>query len=391
MNEVKGMHGTNSSSWAFHNPVELIFGEGCLNSALPALQSGRILLITTPGMVRRGTVDEILKLLSGCEVVVCDQVLPNPDMATLDALAEEYRRMKPFDLVLGLGGGSAIDTAKIIAFLLGTPADFTLEAHFVAGRSLPEQLAPLPVVAIPTTSGTGSEVTPFATVWDTKAKKKYSLASDSLFPKKAILDPCMTYGLPWDTTLYTGLDALCQACESIWNRNANPLTLNHAMHAAKLAWDALHHGENILEQKVLRRKMMEASLFAGLAISHTRTALCHSMSYPITSHYGIPHGLACGFTMPAVLEFNNEYDDGRLAALAVYLGSDHAESLAERLYLLFDLLHLKDHLGKFKIPARLPDEIFSKMIAPGRADNNLRQITVNDIRQFFQNIYIKLF
>lgn len=374
-----------SAPWQFYNPVKLEFGVGCVAQTLAALPCQRVLLVTSAGMVRRGTAAAITSILGDREIHVCDAVVPNPDMAILDLLAEKNRAMGPFDGVVALGGGSVIDTGKIIAALLGMPPGFSLRGHFLQNLSIPTGFLPVPLYAIPTTSGTGSEVTPFATVWDMHGKRKYSLAGSFMFPQSALLDPAMTYGLPWDVTLYTGLDAMCQAFESIWNRNANPLSLSHAMHAAGLAWRALHQGKGILEHDLLRSDLMEASLFAGLAISHTRTALCHSMSYPLTIHYGIPHGLACGFTMPSVLEYNKACDDGRLADLADYLDAGGVDDLVNLLCQLFAQLELRKHLRAFGLPEQLPDGLYAEMVTPGRSDNNLRPVSAAAIRGVFNH------
>lgn len=378
------MSDKSAMPWSFHNPVKLEFGDGCLSRALAKTPYRRILFITSPGMVRRGTADQILSILDGREVDVCDAVVPNPEMTALDSLAEQYRGMKPFDGVIAMGGGSAIDTAKIIAAMLGMPGDFSLRGYFLEDRPVPDQCSPIPMVAIPTTAGTGSEVTPFATVWDKKGNRKYSLAGSFMFPEKAILDPETTSNLPWDTTLYSGLDALCQAFESIWNRNANPLTLGHAMHAALLAWRSLHQGDAILEQKALRRDMLEASLFAGLAISHTRTGLCHAMSYPLTLHYGLPHGLACGFSMPSVLELNLPHDDGRFEILASALELKSPLEIINSLSDLLKRLKIKKILGNYGFTGSVPKEMIDQMIYPGRSNNNLAKVTHQDVKYILE-------
>ncbi len=360
------------ADWAFYNPVRIRFGVGCVPEGVAALPYRRILLVTSAGMIKRGTVAWLTQISGGAITEVYADVSPNPEMASLDKLAARYRS-HGFDAIVALGGGSALDTAKILGVLLGTPKDFTLQAHFLEKRPVP--VAPsLPVVAIPTTAGTGSEVTPFATVWDAKAVKKYSLADARMFPEHAWVDPILTKDMPWLVRLSTGLDALCQALESIWNRNANPVTLGYALRAAKLAWGALQNGESFGASPPQRSAMAEASLLAGLAISQTRTALCHSMSYPITARFSLAHGLACGFAMPAVLRFNLPADDGRLSGLAQQLGHPDAAGLADSLAALLRQLQVRDFvipaIGGFgQLKALIPD-----MITPGRADNNLRTV-----------------
>ena len=243
----------------------------------------------------------------------------------------------------------------------------------------------VPFIAVPTTSGTGSEVTPFATVWDSDEKKKYSLTHPGMFANLALLDPQFTFDLPWDVTVSTGLDAFCQGLESIWNRNSNPVSSVFALRAVKMAWDVLRQGKAICNNHELRAQLMQSSLFAGIAISQTRTALCHSMSYPITLHFRVPHGLACGFSIPAVLRFNEKTDDGRLFRLATMLGFSTVEHFACEIELMLMNLGVPKMLRSF---IQSPDQVLnitSEMITPQRAGNNLRSPSFADIKQILHS------
>lgn len=365
-------------NWTYHNPVTVLFGSGISLTVVTALPYRRMLLVTSSGMTQRGKVRRFVDASRGAIADIYDGVSPNPEMSALDDLAQRYRS-GGFDAIVALGGGSALDTAKILSVLLCTPEAFTLRAHFLEGVPIPDAAA-VPVIAIPTTAGTGSEVTPFATVWDARAVKKYSLAHARMFPVRAVLDPDLTYDLPWDVTLSTGMDALCQALESIWNRHANPITLGFAMRSVKLAWPALAKGERLMQSLAARADLMEASLLAGLAISHTRTALCHSMSYPVTARFGLPHGLACAFTMPAVLRFNASADDGRLAALATQQGFSSVGQFCTALETLLIRCGLDGQLARRGIAAVRLAELVPEMFNPGRVDNNLRPAGAAEIQ-----------
>ena len=160
----------------------------------------------------------------------------------------------------------------------------------------------IPVISIPTTAGTGSEITPYSTIWDMEEKKKYSLNIPELFPEIAIYDPSLTLTVPKDITIQTGLDALSHSLESIWNKNATPVTLSYAVKSAKLIINNLADLSNDLNNLSLRSNMMMACMYAGMAISNTQTAIAHAMSYHVTSHKGIPHGIACSFTLPMIID-----------------------------------------------------------------------------------------
>ncbi len=191
-----------------------------------------------------------------------------------------------------------MDAAKVLAAAKG---DFdTVRRHLETGKD-GDALGRTPIIAIPTTAGTGSEVTSWATVWDTVAMKKYSLARETLYPEAALVDPLLTLGLPRAITISTGLDALSHALESIWNVNANPVSSSLAEVAAREVIEALPLLADDLRNEALRTRLARASLFAGLAFSNTRTALAHSLSYHLTLHHGVSHGIACSFSLPMVM------------------------------------------------------------------------------------------
>lgn len=370
---------TRQPDWSYHNPVDIHFGAGQL-AELPSLtQRRRALLVTTSGFSRRGIATQVADLLAPARPIVFDQVQPNPDVQQIERAGQELQGQH-VEVVIGLGGGSAIDTAKALSVILAYDAPGMLRAHLQAGTPLAPVTA-LPLIAIPTTAGTGSEVTSFATIWDHQQQQKYSLARSDLYPRVALIDPTLTLSLPADMTIATGLDALAQGFEAIWNRGATPLTTLYAQQAIALVFETLPRVAGELGNLELRSQMLEASLLAGLAIAKTRTALSHSMSYPITARYGVPHGLACGFTLPAILEFNAAEDDGRLAHVAGYLGLASVQALHQALRRLLEWLDVSQTLRQY-IPSRAALlDLAPRMLTPGRADNNLRAATAEDVRQ----------
>ena len=363
-------------AWTFHNPVRINFGRGIREQLTEELAGQRCLIVTTMRGRRQFAADSILGTLAGeSRQVWVDNVTANPGLhglqAEIDGLANES-----FDAIIAFGGGSAMDAAKALSIALSETCSGIPLAELLASPGLHEAARPKRLYALPTTAGTGSEVTPFSTVWDHQKKKKHSLGGPAVFPYAAYVDPALTDGLPQRVTLSTGLDAINQASESIWNRNATPITMALATRAIQLGFSALPGLVAGRGGLLEREQMAECSLLAGLAISHTRTALCHSMSYPITAHFGVPHGLACAFTMPAVLRHNLAAEDGRLANLAVTLcgtGSD-LEDLYEAYSVLHQELavrqHVAEHIPSFQALLKLADDMFT----PGRADNSLAAV-----------------
>ena len=158
------------------------------------------------------------------------------------------------------------------------------------------------LISIPTTAGTGSELTCWATIWDEENQRKHSLIHPSLFSKISIFDSNLTLSLPKKITIETSLDAMSHSFESIWNINSNPVSNIHARNSIGIILKNLPLLINDLKNLRLREEIMRASMFAGLAFSNTKTAISHSISYPITLKYKIPHGIACSFTLPIILK-----------------------------------------------------------------------------------------
>jgi phosphonate metabolism-associated iron-containing alcohol dehydrogenase len=320
-------------AWSYFNPVKIVFEP--LNNLPKFIKGQHVLLVTTPGFVSRGLVNKVRGILAPRTITLWDGVKPNPDMFDID-IATEKLRILNFDCVVGLGGGSALDAAKILATRLVSLSEPTLTETFRGGMEI-KCRARLPLVVIPTTAGTGSEVSPFATVWDHSEHKKYSLSGDYIYPDIALLDAKLMLTLNEENTLYPALDTISHALESIWNKNSTPISRIFAFKALSLSVSYLPEVLKNENDIFSRKNLMMASTLAGIAISQTRTALAHSISYPLTSRYRVPHGLACSFTLPHILRAN-------LTALDET--PDEAKILREVLVFL-DKLALEKRLVKY--------------------------------------------
>lgn len=369
--------------WKFHNPTQIHFADGAVES-LPLIVAGlaveRPIVVTTAGMMKRGLGTHLGRLFPSRSIPIVDHVNSNPSLTQLLSLKDICAAHQP-DCIIAWGGGSVIDAAKVISSCLAAPTTWNLESALLHGQAWHGQQL-IPVIAIPTTAGTGAEVTPFATVWDTEQQKKLSLAHPSMFPIVAIVDPQQLDGSPVDVLVSCGLDAISQAFESYWNRHATPIT-------DRLALQSLEHSLPIFENLVSASPSVndfthiaEASLLAGICISQTRTALAHALSYPMTARFGVPHGLACGITLPAILRFNEEADsENKLLRLSQQLGHNSVESFAMKLDQLLQNAGTKSLMKRYipQTDAILP--FASEMVYPGRSDNNMRTAVVQDIEQ----------
>jgi phosphonate metabolism-associated iron-containing alcohol dehydrogenase len=284
--------------WKYANPVQIEFGVDSF-AKLPELIGARRYALVTYGEPFFDELAGRLKKTAGAPVLIVSDVAPNPDYRLLAQQTGRFAALeRQPDVIVALGGGSVIDSAKVFAAAGG---DFGKIRTFLESQKGAEQLSAIPIIAVPTTAGTGSEVTCWGTVWDEANGKKYSLARPNLYPTHAVVDPRLMLGKPLSLTISTGLDALSHSLESLWNVNNNPISANHAVSAARNVLEALPKLVKDLGNIELRSRVALAALFAGLAFSNTKTAIAHSLSYPITLRYGVQHGIACSFSLPMVL------------------------------------------------------------------------------------------
>ena len=331
--------------YRYHNPVAIRIGSGALNELPSALAGRRAVLVTFPEASGLGLVDRVRSILGPALLGVEDRIEPNPDVSYLAPMYQRFwHDYADCEAIVAVGGGSAIDTAK--ALMVGTASGSfdELIAQLTAGREFsPARIRPL--IAVPTTAGTGSEVTPWATVWDRAAGRKHSLHLRETWPEAAIVDPELMLTLPRAVTLQSALDALSHALESIWNVNANPVSDVFAVAAAREVMATLPALLDEPRNRSLRLRMAVAALQAGLAFSNTKTALAHSISYEMTLRFGLPHGIACSFTLPMVLRRALGADTGRDAVLARIFDGDlggapaRLEAFLQRVGVATDFAH----------------------------------------------------
>lgn len=289
------------SQWKYHNPVAVTFGWGELRR-LPALVAGRpVLLVIFPEARAIGLLAQVESLLGAQLRGVIEDVAPMPSPAWLQLHHGPFWAKYSDCVVVAIGGGSVLDSAKLLLTRPVAGGAEEILAAMAAGRK-PSVAESRPLIAVPTTAGTGSEVTPWATFWDQGAipPKKLSLHLPELFAEAALIDPALTLSLPVNATRICALDALSHALEAIWNIHANPVSDILAAKAARSIIATLPRLLVAPQDIALRTALAAASLEAGLAFSNTMTALAHSISYELTFQRGIPHGLASSLTLPLV-------------------------------------------------------------------------------------------
>jgi alcohol dehydrogenase len=354
------------------SPVVILRGSENLDLIKQNIWRQKTLIVTSKGALDRELTKTLITALSSEHTHIYSDINPNPDIDSLDNQVNLLREHK-FEHIIAIGGGSVIDSAKALAATLPLGTKNPLAEIFRGGSALPKSNF-IEVSAIPTTSGTGSEVTPFATIWDKLRGKKHSLYDPLLFPKYALLIPELTFSLPRKDTLYTALDSLSHALESIWNNNSSFITQKIAEVSSRLIVENLADTIKNPKNRTGRSALQLSSLLSGIAISTTRTALAHSISYPLTAKYGIPHGLACGFTLLALLrKIQNEH--GQIL-------KDKALSISlEEMLVSFNLnQEIKKYAKTSEILACLP-----QMTRSDRAGNFFLSFSSEDISEIIKS------
>ena len=347
-----------TDSWSYRNPVDIHFGADAVACLAEQIGAARYVLVTYGEPFFRDLADR-LSSAAHPALGVIDDVQPNPDCRRLAEQCDQLASMAgEAEVIVAIGGGSVIDTAKVLAI---GKTGFDSVMDFVRTGAGSDEMSPTPLIAVPTTAGTGSEVTCWATIWDEVAGEKYSLAHPLLYPRSAIVDPSLMLGKSVELTRATGLDALSHALESIWNKNANPVSARHAVFAAQTILRDLPRLLENPSDLSLRSNLAEAALTSGLAFSNTKTAIAHNLSYPVTLHYGVAHGIACSFTLPAILASVSSLGGFREDALKAIFGDDlttGAEALATQLREMGVELRFRDYGAGENATAEIIDAAF---------------------------------
>ena len=301
-------------------PTDVHFGFGSVGS-LPnhvrSLAARRALVVTDPGVRSSGIVDRVTGVLDQASIdcTIYDQVTADSG-SNLICEAVEKLKTDGADVVVGVGGGSALDTAKAVAALAtnpGSPLDY-VGLHKVKNR-------PLPTIAIPTTAGTGSEVSVWAVFTDDDRKLKVAIGGVLLYPTVAVCDPELTTELPPALTASTGMDALAHAIECYTNKACQPISAALALSAIELIGNHLRNAVLNGRDRHSRSAMMLASTMAGMAMNSTRLGLAHALAMPLGSwSLKIPHSIAIAVTLPLVMEFNCPAAPDRFVSVARALG-----------------------------------------------------------------------
>lgn len=378
----------------FQTTPRIIMGPGSLARVVDEInriKCKKIMIITDTGLVEAGIFGKLENLLkaAGINFSKFDGVEHDPSLETAVKAAKQIKEYGA-DLVIGIGGGSPIDIAKVAAVLAVNSGDI---ASYVGLDLIPEP--GLKTIIIPTTSGTGSEATPIVILSDQDEKLKKGIVSPYLFPDIAILDSELCIGLPPHITAATGMDAFIHAVEAYTSNNATPMTDIFAVQAihliSKNIRTAFANGNNI----DARSNMLEASLLAGIAFANAGVTAVHAFAYPIGAEFHIPHGVANSIMLTSVMEFNILGNLKKFAALADMLGEnttglslrDSANCALKAMNSLMEDLGLPRHLSEFGIKdSDIPVLAKGVMKVTRLLANNPRGLTIKDAEEIYRKV-----
>ncbi len=388
----------SSGPHVFRAPRRILTGRGCSDHVGPlGAEAGinAVLIVSDPNVRASGATDRVRRSLAAAGVasLIYDGVTSEPVLEFVDAALVALRDGR-CDGVVAVGGGSAIDTGKAIAALAtngGSLTDYQGIDRF--------KQPPLPLIAVPTTAGTGSEVTRVTVVTDQQRGVKMMLMAEALLPYAAVDDPLLTVSAPPGPTAAAGVDALTHAIEAYVSRRAQPLTDVLALDAIGAIAGSLPAAWKDGQNLEARDRMMWAQLQAGLAFSNSSVALVHGMARPLGAHFHVPHGLANAMLLPAVMRFSVPAAPGRYAAVARAMGVSAADGEGDAPLAKRGADFVKSFVRSLNIPTlaaygveesqfrRVLPRMAEDALASGSPANNPRQATAEQICRLYEQAF----
>lgn len=374
----------------FSVPQDITFGEGSLAKLPEILKkqgAAKALLVSDRGLEKLGVVEKVKRIAEEAGITVAEflDVEPNPSVHTVDSAVQAYQESGA-ESIIALGGGSPMDVAKAVGVLAKYGGSIT---EYEGAHKIPGPI--VPITAIPTTAGTGSEVTAFSVITDTERSYKLTVFSYELIPASAILDPELIMTVPASVAASCGVDALIHAWEAYTSRDASPFSDAVAEKAMELIGGNLRRFVADRTDREAAGAMMAGSMFAGLAFAWARLGNIHAMSHPVSAFFHVPHGVANSILLPVIVEYNALADKGRYEKIYNYISRDREpvknfvpEMLVREAQNLLRELGIPEHLAEVgvteeKIPAMAVDAMKS-----GNILANPRQSTQKDIEMLYK-------
>ncbi|MBR2454791.1 MAG: iron-containing alcohol dehydrogenase [Clostridia bacterium] len=372
-------------TWEFSLPVKIYFGTDKIKELpkiIEELGYKRGVLVCSNTLKKNGVAEEIIENSNGKLVATFSDIRPNPTTDNVNACVKALRENNA-DFAVALGGGSPMDCCKAACAI--AKGDDIIESYHTGGKPINKDEV-IPMIAVATTSGTGSEITNISVLTDLLKNVKSTMNDPLMYPKAAIVDPRLTLSVPPKVTASTGLDVLAHALESVWSVLHQPICESCSVHATKLVFEWLYKAYSEPQNLEAREKMAEASIVAGVAFSNPRTAGSHACSFPLTNLYGVPHGEACAMTLDFFTRFNAEAENGRLNKFARDCGFSDAYALADAISDLKKKMGMAMTLTEIGVETSEEIETLTKMSMTPLMERNIIPLSYDDIK----NMYISM-
>ncbi len=373
----------------FSIPQNIIFGKSSLKklpSILKSLPSGKIMILSGRKLEAIGTVKKVTDLLDeeGIKHIEFLDIEANPSVETVNAAVKAYLDNNAAGII-ALGGGSPMDVAKSVGILAVYGGDIT---QYEGGGKVPGKIAP--IIAIPTTAGTGSEVTAFSVITDRTRNYKLTIFSNELIPVYALLDPDLIMSLPADIAAATGMDALVHGIESYLSKAASPFSDAMAEYAIKMIGRNIRRFVADRSDEEAACSMLLASTFAGISFNWARLGNVHAMAHPLGGYFNIPHGIANAILLPVVLEYNALVDNGKYEIIYNLLktGKDKIYqdpyTLVEEVKKLLKELQIPEKLSSVGVTKNKFKAMSADAMKSGNIAVNPRKTEIKDIEMLYE-------
>lgn len=382
----------------FQTADHIISGQNSIKSLkdylhLTGVNAKSILIVTQPPIKSLGFVDEIVSQLSsnGIKSDINTDILPEPTDSNIAAVFHSLNK-KHYDIIIGIGGGSVLDATKILSVLITNDRSISE----LLGTDLVEKPG-IPTILIPTTSGTGSEVTPNAIVTLPDQELKVGIVSRHLLPNIVFIDPILTLGLPKDITASTGMDAFTHSLESFISNKANYISDMFALESIRLISSSIVEAYQNGSSIEAREKMLIGSMYGGMALTSAGTAAVHALAYPLGGKFNIPHGVANSMLLPHVMKFNMDAIVNRLYRVAEPMGiniqgyseTEVAEKVISRISEWTKILEIPQDLQKYGIEEQdLPELSISASKVTRLLNNNPKTLRLEDIEKIYRKLLL---
>ena len=373
-------------------PQKIVFGSGCIQTVVDdylSLGFRRLFVLTAPPILP--LIEPAMNWLkeNGVSIEVCHDILAEPTLNDFNKILDSAREFRA-DSVVGIGGGSVLDVAKLVAAFIDS--DQKAEDCFGTGFIKKKGLW---LACLPTTAGTGSEVSPNAILLDERDRLKKGIVSPYLLADTAYVDPMLTMTVPSKVTADTGMDALTHCIEAYTNKFAHPAVDIYALQGIKLIAANLLRAVRDGNDTEAREAMSLGSLYGGLVLGPVNTAAVHALSYPLGGEFHIPHGLSNAILLPSVMKFNRPANLRKYAEVAIACGApqgkddnETAQNGVDFIYELSKAVGIPQKLSDLNIPQSAVDGMAKAAMEVQRLlKNNPREVTEQDARDIYNSLY----